>query len=489
MLPNVKITIAEEVNLNNSTLNTFLPLAIVKTKTGPIGQEVLIKSVKAFNETFGTPDSTTPEAFGIAQYIKNYGSAYIVRVASSSAANGAATIVDGSGQGAVNLVDIETVYKTDALNGVDVSLVYDGTGKKLYLTSTVNSKVITSIKETIDYSTAKADEIEEALNKIVDSFNEAQRYFTLENLFIEKTEEDAKPAAFTELKGSITGGVSGNTTIPDSVVIDLIENYRGTDLGIDALLTPGFESSDVVTKLASVAQDSSFIGIASISGSTASAIAATADTYPDNASLALYADKVYLYEDSTIEVPACIAILPAYITKDRTSKWLAPAGVTRGTLSTVAGLVHPFNDSDLEDLYTNDIPVNGIKKIAGRGFIVWGQKSACQETVDYQDRINVVRLIKYLTKEVYKISYDYLFEPITEYTYNAWTLRVEAILEDIKVGHGLSEYKVIMDDTLNTEETKKANKLIGVVRLKPLEAAEYIEINFVVTDDVEGGNA
>lgn len=484
MLPNVKITVAEEVNLNNSTLNTFLPLAIVKTKTGPIGTEVLIKSVKAFNETFGTPDSTTPEAFGIAQYIKNYGNVYVVRAASSSAANGSATIKSGN----TNLISVATTYKTDALNGIDVSLVYGGTDKKLYLTSTVNSKVITSIKETIDYSTATADVIEAALTKIVGSFNEAQGYFTLENLFVNKTEEDTKPTAFTELTGSVTGGVSGNTTIPDSVITELLEKYRGTDLGIDAILTPGFESADVATKLASVASDSSFIGIASISGSTASAIAAVADTYPDSSSLAIYADKVYLYEDNTIEVPACIAVLPAYITKDRTSKWLAPAGVTRGTLSNVAGLVHPFSDSDLEDLYTNDIPVNGIKKIAGRGFIVWGQKSACQETVDYQDRINVVRLIKYLTKEVYKISYDYLFEPITEYTYNAWTLRVEAILEDIKVGHGLSEYKVIMDDTLNTEETKKQNKLIGVVRLKPLEAAEYIEINFVVTDDVEGGN-
>ena len=485
MLPNVKITVAEEVNLTNSTLNTFLPLAIVKTKTGPIGEEVLVKSVKAFNETFGTPDSTTPEAFGIAQYIKNYGSAYVVRAASSSAANGAATIKSGN----TNLIDVATVYKTDALNGVDVSLVYDGTGKKLYITSTVNSKVITSIKENIDYSEATAIDLENALDKVVGSFNEAQNYFELENLFVDKTAQDSKPSAFTTLTGSVTGGVSGNTTIPDSVITDLIENYRNTDIGIDAILTPGFESADVANKLASVASDSSFIGIASISGSTASAITAVASTYPDNSSLALYADKVYLYEDSSIEVPACIAVLPAYITKDKTSKWLAPAGVTRGTLSTVSGLVHPFSDSDLEDLYTNDVPVNGIKKIAGRGYIVWGQKTACQDTVEYEDRINVVRLIKYLTKEVYKISYDYLFEPITEYTYNAWTLRVEAILEDIKTGHGLSEYKVIMDDTLNTEETKKLNKLIGIVRLKPLEAAEYIEINFVVTDDVEGGNA
>ena len=98
-------------------------------------------------------------------------------------------------------------------------------------------------------------------------------------------------------------------------------------------------------------------------------------------------------------------------------------------------------------------------------------------------------IFKYLTKEIYAISYDYLFEPITSYTYNSWTLRVQALLDEVKKGNGLDAYKVIMDDTINTEETKRENKLIGIVRFKPLEAAEYIEISFVVTDDVEGGNA
>lgn len=484
MLPNVKVTVTEEVNLSNSNLNTFLPLVIVKTKTGPIGTETLIKTSKSFNDTFGTPDSSTPEAFGIAQYIKNYGNAYIVRVASASASEGSGKITDDN----TDLISISTKYKTDSLNGIDVELNLDTDANKLYITSNVGNKIITSIKETINYGTAKADELEKALNKVVSSFNDAQNLFVLTNSFTGKTAEDTKPKAFTNIKGTISGGISGNDSVLDTAVMEIIEKYRKSDLGIDAILAPGFESADVVNKLVSVAEDSSFIAIASVSGSTANAILGTASSYNFSSSLALYADKVYLYEDTSIEVPTCIAVLPAYITKDKSSKWLAPAGVTRGTLSLVSGLVHPLSDSDLEDLYTSDKPVNGIKKIAGRGFIVWGQKTCASDNTEYQDRINVVRLIKYLTKEVYSISYDYLFEPITDYTYNSWTLRVEAILDEIKSGNGLSEYKVIMDDTLNTEETKKQNKLIGAVRLKPLEAAEYIEINFVVTDDVQGGN-
>ena len=487
MLPNVRVSIAEEVTQNVSTFNTFLPLAILKTKTGPIGTEVLVNSTRAFTNTFGTPDASTPEAFGLYQYIKNYGQAYVVRVASSSAAEATATITSGSGAGAIELISIESVYKTDELNGKDVSLVYDSTNNKLYISFTYGDTVINSIKETINYSTAKADDLEAALDKIIGSFNEAQNYLVLENEFTEKTSEDDKPAAFTELKGTLTGGVNGNTSITDETVNTLIEKYRGSDLGIDAILAPGFESATVINKLAAVAKDSSFIAIASLSGNATSIVAAT-NSIVANASLALYADKVKLVEDTSIEVPACIAVLPAYITRNQSSKWLAPAGVTRGTLAFVASTVNSFGDSDLETLYLNTIPVNGLKKISGRGYIVWGQKTADQDSSQYQDRINVVRLCKYLTKEIYNISYDYLFEPITEYTYNAWTLRVESILDEVEAGSGLSAYKVIMDDTINTEETKKANKLIGIVRFKPLEAAEYIEIEFVVTDNVEGGN-
>ena len=62
MLPNVKISINEEVLNTGSSFNTFLPLVILKTVTGPIGTAVLIQSEKAFINTFGTPTQSTPEA-------------------------------------------------------------------------------------------------------------------------------------------------------------------------------------------------------------------------------------------------------------------------------------------------------------------------------------------------------------------------------------------------------------------------------------------
>lgn len=481
MLPNVRVNITEEVSLNSNGLNSFLPLVILKTKTGPIGTETLIRSSKAFIKTFGMPDSTTPEAFGLYNYIKNFGSAYVLRVAGNTAAKGSCKVKDGN----VELVNIETVDKTDYFNGVEVKLIYDGDANKLYLTSTIEGKIVASARESLNYTEATADEVEAALNKVVSSFNDAQTAFVATNLFVEKTSEDDKPAAFTSLTGTVGSGISGNAAVTDAIVTAAIEKFRHSDIGIDAILTPGFESVDVVTKLANVAGDSSFVALASVTGATASAIEAVSMYYPASESLILYADKVKLNEDPTIEIPACLAVMPAYINRDLSSKWLAPAGVTRATLTDVYALANDLDDEALEELYTADRPVNGIKRISGRGYVVWGQKTTSQDTTQYQDRANVVRLCKYLEKEIYRISYDYLFEPITEYTYNSWTLSVEAILEEIKRGNGLSDYKVIMDDTLNTEETKKENKLIGQVKFKPLEAAEFIEINFVVTDTID----
>ena len=367
-----------------------------------------------------------------------------------------------------------------------MKLIYDETANKLYLSYAIKGQTITSIKETVDYSTITADLLEVALDKIVSSFNDAQNYLVAENKFVDKEPTDAKPSAFTELSAEIDGGVSGNSSIADSVITELIGKYKGSDLGIDGILTPGLESTLVVNKLSEVAEASSFVAIASVAG-TVSSIISTISSYNQSTSLILYAGKVK--EGTDIEIPTSIAVLPAYITKDRTSRWLAPAGVTRGTLSLVTSYVEDYSDTELEVLYNNIIPVNGLKKIAGRGYIVWGQKTASTDATIYQDRANIVRLVKYLTREIYNLSYDYLFEPITNYTYNSWILRVEALLEDVKSGSGLSDYKVIMDDTINTEETKSQNKLIGIVRFKPLEAAEFIEIDFTITDDVEGGNA
>jgi len=192
----------------------------------------------------------------------------------------------------------------------------------------------------------------------------------------------------------------------------------------------------------------------------------------------------YNNEGNLQRIPACMAVLATYAKTDVSTKWGAPAGVTRGTLSLVNSLTVDLTDEDRSTLYDNSTPINCINDISGRGFVVWGNKTTDSDSAFF-DRINVSKLTKYVTKEAYKISWDYLFEPISPYVFNDWTMRIEAMLNSIKTGYGLTDFQVIMDDTINTDETIAKNQLNGIIRLKPQEVAEYIDIDLVITDVIE----
>ena len=100
------------------------------------------------------------------------------------------------------------------------------------------------------------------------------------------------------------------------------------------------------------------------------------------------------------------------------------------------------------------------------------------------DRVNIARLVKFVYREVYNISSDYLFEPINDTTFTAWKLRVESLLADIQTNQGISDYSYKMDEENNTEATIAENYLIGQVSIKPTEVAEFIDIDFVLTSEV-----
>jgi phage tail sheath protein FI len=58
--------------------------------------------------------------------------------------------------------------------------------------------------------------------------------------------------------------------------------------------------------------------------------------------------------------------------------------------------------------------------------------------------------------------------------------RVEPILLQIQNQRGLTAFKVVMDDTNNTNETIDRNTLVGKIQLKPTRTAEFIDLTFQV---------
>lgn len=496
-LPKVNVNVGEETLLASNNLIPFVPAIILKTKSGPIGTIETINSESQFKAIFGESDYTTPSAYALQLYLRTYSYVLVTRIANTSTAKiGSGTLSFISNETSIDLIKADTNYKTDLFNGKEIKLVYDATNHKLWLdVSSITGKTTISLKEDFTADTATAIQLENALDKLVNSINLSNLGITLTNKFTDKTVNDAVPtlAQFTAgFSFYITLGDSGNETAVDNAAVKTyIDMYDLPNANIDVFVIPEYNNYEVINYATDLALKNNFIVLTSLSVDTVTEAISGVNNYSksNRGSLAVYFPDVYYNDfydnqENLQRIPACMAVLTTYAKTDIQTKWGAPAGVTRGTLSLVNSLAVDLTDDDISKLYDNSTPINCINDISGKGFIVWGNKTTDSDS-SFFDRINISKLTKYVTREVYEISWDYLFEPISPYVFNDWVMRVEAMLNSIKTGYGLVDFQVIMDDTINTDATIANNQLNGIVRLKPQEVAEYINIDLTITDVIE----
>ena len=138
-----------------------------------------------------------------------------------------------------------------------------------------------------------------------------------------------------------------------------------------------------------------------------------------------------------------------------------------------------LSSRDRDRLYEANI--NPIATFPAEGIVIFGQKTL-QVTQSALDRINVRRLLIFLKKEVSRIAATTLFEQNVLSTWNTFSTRVETLLNDVKSGLGLTDFRVVLDETTTTDELIDRNILYAKVFLKPARAIEFIALDFVITD-------
>lgn len=176
--------------------------------------------------------------------------------------------------------------------------------------------------------------------------------------------------------------------------------------------------------------------------------------------------------------------------------WWAPAGTRRGLVSGVSdvgyvtgtlGTATTFNSVALnqgqrDNLYKYFTNINPIVFFPGRGLIVWGQKTSAPDA-SAMDRVNVVRLINYIKRQLRKNTMSFLFEPNDQLTRDNLKAMVDAFLGDLIVKRGLYDFATVCDETNNTPDRIDRNELYIDIALKPVRAVEflYIPIRIVAT--------
>jgi hypothetical protein len=183
-------------------------------------------------------------------------------------------------------------------------------------------------------------------------------------------------------------------------------------------------------------------------------------------------------------VPPSVAMMGVLASSQASSElWFAPAGFNRGGLSEgaagipVTSVSERVTSRERDVLY--DANINPIASFPSSGIVVFGQKTL-QQRRSALDRINVRRLVIYLKKQISVLSTQVLFEQNVEATWNRFIGLIDPLLANVKSRFGLTDYRLILDESTTTPDLIDQNILYAKIMVKPARAIEFIAIDFVI---------
>lgn len=197
---------------------------------------------------------------------------------------------------------------------------------------------------------------------------------------------------------------------------------------------------------------------------------------------ALYWPWLQIYDPinkTTVFTPPSGHLANVYAFTDLVSDpWIAPAGLTRGRLTTPLKAEYNPTTGERDLLYLNN--VNPIATFVRDGINVFGQKTL-QRKPSALDRVNVRRLLLYLEKVITTAARQILFEPDDQVTWLSFVNLVEPFMASVQSRRGLQQFQVRCDATTNTPDSIDRSEMHALIFIKPTKAAEFIQIDFILT--------
>ena len=183
-------------------------------------------------------------------------------------------------------------------------------------------------------------------------------------------------------------------------------------------------------------------------------------------------------------IPPTVAMMGVLASSERASQiWFAPAGFNRGGLTDgaagipIVNVTERLTSKQRDTLYESRI--NPIASFPSTGIVVFGQKTL-QERPSALDRINVRRLVIFLKKQISILSTQVLFEQNVQATWDRFKSLIEPFLANVKTDFGITDYRLILDETTTTPDLIDQNVLYAKIMVKPARAIEFIAIDFVI---------
>ena len=196
----------------------------------------------------------------------------------------------------------------------------------------------------------------------------------------------------------------------------------------------------------------------------------------------LVADGNYLkvydkYNDQYIHIPASSSTAGIMSASDaNAAPWVSPAGARRGAYLGVTSLPYSPTKAQRDTLYKAG--VNPVANIPGQGILLFGDKTHMNRPSAF-DRINVRRLFLVVERAIGEAAKNVMFELNDEFTRAEFVNVVEPFLREIKGRRGITDFKVVCDETNNTAAVIDRNEFIANIFIKPARSINFITLNFV----------
>ena len=124
--------------------------------------------------------------------------------------------------------------------------------------------------------------------------------------------------------------------------------------------------------------------------------------------------------------------------------------------------------------------INPVVSFPGQGTVLFGDKTLLTKPSAF-DRINVRRLFIVLEKAIATAAKFQLFEFNDAFTRAQFRNLVEPFLRDVQGRRGITDFRVICDETNNTSQVIDSNEFVADIYIKPARSINFIQLNFIAT--------
>jgi hypothetical protein len=296
---------------------------------------------------------------------------------------------------------------------------------------------------------------------------------------------------FTQINSNFTASLSAGAdgTINNADIIAGYNQFANPDSVDVGLIISGPGNQTTVTSMISLVENRGDC-VLFISPTKASAVDNAGDevtdiiAYRDNLASSSYVvmDSGWKYQYDKyndvyrwVPLNGDIAGLCARTDLER-DPWYSPGGFSRGQIRNSIKLSWNPTQTERDDLYIKG--VNPVVTFPGEGTVLFGDKTMLSKPSAF-DRINVRRLFIALEKTISRASRSSLFEFNDQFTRAQFVSIVEPYLRDVQGRRGITDFRVVCDETNNTAEVIDRNEFRGDIYIKPARSINYIQLNFV----------